>query len=240
MWEDDLQLYHLLFIKLVLNETKKKKYESLWDLLFRAKHVLRSGQMGCVYQKVIRKSKDRVNEKYNSYSAPSHYLYQCWLIVIWTLGKNFREILIEIWTFSLKTCIWNRRQEIGGHVVSASACWRDETYSIQQLPRKTARILSFDSTRNQVSQITEDIHGLGMILLWLMRRMNMLKVPTIITELYRVETHKSQVSHVHDAWNFQNLPHIQRQYWGKFWTDCFQNLKPTPHIIFSHNIPLLL
>ena len=147
MWEDDLQLYHLLFIKLVLNETKKK-YESLWDLLFRGKHVLRSGQMGCVYQKVIRKSKDRVNEKYNSYSAPSHYLYQCWLIVIWTLGKNFREILIEIWTFSLKTCIWNRRQEIGGHVVSASTCWRDETYSIQQLPRKTARILSFDSTRN--------------------------------------------------------------------------------------------
>ena len=35
---------------------------------------------------------------------PGHYLNQCWNIVTWTsaLGSNVREILIEIYTFSLK------------------------------------------------------------------------------------------------------------------------------------------
>ena len=34
--------------------------------------------------------------------APSHYLNQCWIIVNWSLGKKFNEILIEINTFSFK------------------------------------------------------------------------------------------------------------------------------------------
>ena len=35
-----------------------------------------------------------------AYSAPSHYLNQCWVIVRWTLGTNFNEILIKIQNFS--------------------------------------------------------------------------------------------------------------------------------------------
>ena len=31
-----------------------------------------------------------------AYSAPSHYLNQCWVIVNWTRGRNFSEILIKI------------------------------------------------------------------------------------------------------------------------------------------------
>ena len=37
-----------------------------------------------------------------AWTAPSHYLNQCWNIVNWALGTNFSEILIEIQTFSLK------------------------------------------------------------------------------------------------------------------------------------------
>ena len=37
-----------------------------------------------------------------AWSAPSHYLNQCWNTVNWTLGTNFSEILIEIHTFSFK------------------------------------------------------------------------------------------------------------------------------------------
>ena len=35
-----------------------------------------------------------------AYSAPSHYLNQSWVIVSWTLGTNFNEILIKIQNFS--------------------------------------------------------------------------------------------------------------------------------------------
>ena len=34
--------------------------------------------------------------------APSHYLNQCWMLLIWPLGTNFSEILIRIQTFSFK------------------------------------------------------------------------------------------------------------------------------------------
>ena len=37
-----------------------------------------------------------------AWSAPSHYLNQCWDIVNWKLGTNFSELLIEIHTFSFK------------------------------------------------------------------------------------------------------------------------------------------
>ena len=55
--------------------------------------------------------------------APSHYLNQCWNIANWTLGTNFGEILIEIYTFSLKKGIWKCRLDIGGHFISASMFW---------------------------------------------------------------------------------------------------------------------
>ena len=51
--------------------------------------------------------------------------------IIWTiagilwigpLGTNFSEILIEIYTFSFRKCIWKCRLENGGHFVSASMC----------------------------------------------------------------------------------------------------------------------
>ena len=37
-----------------------------------------------------------------TWPAPSHYLNQWWIIVNWTLGTNFSEILIEILIFSFK------------------------------------------------------------------------------------------------------------------------------------------
>ena len=37
-------------------------------------------------------------------------------------GTNFSDILLEIYIFSFKKCIWKCCQEIGGHVVSASIC----------------------------------------------------------------------------------------------------------------------
>ena len=48
------------------------------------------------------------------WTAPSHYLNQCWYIVNWALSSNFREISIEIHTFSFKKL----------HLKTSSAKWR--------------------------------------------------------------------------------------------------------------------
>ena len=37
-----------------------------------------------------------------AWTAPSHYLNQCWNIVNWTPGTNINEILLKIHTFSFK------------------------------------------------------------------------------------------------------------------------------------------
>ena len=42
-----------------------------------------------------------MNKSFN-WSPPNHYLNQGWVIVNWTLGKNFSEILNEIHAFSFK------------------------------------------------------------------------------------------------------------------------------------------
>ena len=44
------------------------------------------------------------------------------ILLIGPLGTNFYEILIKIYTFSLKKCIWKCHLENGGHFVSASMC----------------------------------------------------------------------------------------------------------------------
>ena len=44
------------------------------------------------------------------------------ILLIGPLGANFVEILIEIYRFSFKKCIWKCRLENGGHLVSASSC----------------------------------------------------------------------------------------------------------------------
>ena len=44
------------------------------------------------------------------------------ILLIWPLGTNFSEILIEIHTFWFKKCLWKCRQEIGGHFMLASMC----------------------------------------------------------------------------------------------------------------------
>ena len=40
-----------------------------------------------------------------------------WILLIWTLATNFGENLSEIYTFSLKKCIWKCRLENGGPFV---------------------------------------------------------------------------------------------------------------------------
>ena len=42
-----------------------------------------------------------------AWSAPNHYLNQCWILLIGPLGINFSEMAIEINTFWLKKCTWN-------------------------------------------------------------------------------------------------------------------------------------
>ena len=42
------------------------------------------------------------------------------ILLIGPMGTNFSEILIEIYTFSLKKCIWKCRLVNGGHFVLAS------------------------------------------------------------------------------------------------------------------------
>ena len=49
-----------------------------------------------------------------AYSAPSHYLNQCWVIVNWTSITNFSEILIKIQNFSFTEM----------HLKILSAKWR--------------------------------------------------------------------------------------------------------------------
>ena len=44
------------------------------------------------------------------------------ILLIGPLGTNFSETLIEIYILSWRKCIWNCRQEIGGHFVLASMC----------------------------------------------------------------------------------------------------------------------
>ena len=49
-----------------------------------------------------------------SYTAPNHYLNQCWDIVSWTTGTNCSDIIIEIQTFSFKKM----------HLKMSSGKWR--------------------------------------------------------------------------------------------------------------------
>ena len=60
----------------------------------------------------------------NGWSAPSHYLNQCWnmILLIGPLGTNFSEILIKNIIFLSRKCVRKCRLENGGHLVSASMC----------------------------------------------------------------------------------------------------------------------
>ena len=44
------------------------------------------------------------------------------ILLIWTLGANFIEIIIKIHTFSLGKCFWKCCLENSAHLVSASMC----------------------------------------------------------------------------------------------------------------------
>ena len=52
-----------------------------------------------------------------AWSAPKHYLNQCWLMVNWTI-KNEIQLYISQ---NLNKCNWKRRLENCGHFVSASS-----------------------------------------------------------------------------------------------------------------------
>ena len=45
------------------------------------------------------------------------------ILLIWPLGTNFSEILIEIQPFTFKKCIWRCRLENDGHFHSTSMCF---------------------------------------------------------------------------------------------------------------------
>ena len=58
-----------------------------------------------------------------SWSAPSHYLNQCWKIVNWTLRNKIQWFfLFEFKHFHSRKCIWKCRLPNGNHLVSASMC----------------------------------------------------------------------------------------------------------------------
>ena len=46
------------------------------------------------------------------------------ILLIGPLGTNLSEILVKIYIFSFRKCIWKCRLENGGHLVSASMCYR--------------------------------------------------------------------------------------------------------------------
>ena len=57
--------------------------------------------------------------------APSHYLNQCWNIVNWTVGNNLQwNLYRKLYIFIKKKCFWKYRQEVRGHFVSASMCFK--------------------------------------------------------------------------------------------------------------------
>ena len=56
------------------------------------------------------------------------------ILLIWPLGTNFSEILIEINTFSLKKCIWKCRLENGGHL-SQPQCVKESNLEEPRLLR---------------------------------------------------------------------------------------------------------
>ena len=72
-----------------------------------------------------------------AWSAPSHYLNQCWNIVNltirnkfqWNVNRNSNIFIHEnhrpphlSWR-SVRKCIWKCRLRNGGHFISASMCW---------------------------------------------------------------------------------------------------------------------
>ena len=54
------------------------------------------------------------------YSAPSHYLNECGVIVKWTLTINVSEILLKYKTFHLWKCVWRYRLQNGSHLFKVS------------------------------------------------------------------------------------------------------------------------
>ena len=78
---------------------------------------------------------------FESWSAPSHYLYQYWIIVNCAFGNIFQWNLNENTTiFIEKKSIWKCRLENAGHLVSASMCKRsipgiNAPMTFQFLPR---------------------------------------------------------------------------------------------------------
>ena len=48
------------------------------------------------------------------------------IFLIATLGTNFSEILGEIYTYTLKKCIWKCHLQNGDNFVSASMCWMQQ------------------------------------------------------------------------------------------------------------------
>ena len=64
-----------------------------------------------------------------AWTAPSHYLNQCWNIVNWTWGTNVHEILINIHTFSSKKM----------HLKASSAIRRPFCFALNMLKSLTTR-----------------------------------------------------------------------------------------------------
>ena len=87
-----LEIQTLSFKKMHLNVSSAK-----WRPFCLGLNVLRRSD-ACVGKLTIIDSDNGLS----AWTAPSHYLNQCWNIVNWPLGTNFSEILIGIHTFSFK------------------------------------------------------------------------------------------------------------------------------------------
>ena len=62
------------------------------------------------------------------WTAPSHYLNQCWNIVNWTLGNKLQWKSKFVYFYSIK-CIWKRRLRNDGHFVQGPERWVKHPYT---------------------------------------------------------------------------------------------------------------
>ena len=58
-----------------------------------------------------------------AWSAPSHYLNQCWNIVNWTIRNKLQWNINQNSNIFIKKCVWKCRLWNGSHFVLASMCW---------------------------------------------------------------------------------------------------------------------
>ena len=96
--------------------------------------------------------------------APSHYLYQCWNIVNWTLRKKFRwNRNGTLSNFKSGKCIWKRRLQNGvkSHTVvpsSGSITWTDQDADVSRVFKKYTFVVTTPSSKSHWITINVKLH----------------------------------------------------------------------------------